>query len=84
VAFPVPHPGLVICYRYLWHSEAAKGSEEGLKDRPCAIILASQDENGDNVVTVTPITHTPPDNLDEAVEIPISTKKRLGLDSERS
>jgi hypothetical protein len=32
-----PKPGLVICYSYLWSHEAAKGREEGVKDRPCVI-----------------------------------------------
>jgi hypothetical protein len=31
-----------------------------------------------------PITHTPPSRVDDAVEIPPATKRRLGLDSERS
>lgn len=47
-------------------------------------MLASQEENGDTLVTIVPITHTPPSNSEEAIEIPIKTKKRLGLDSERS
>ena len=41
-------------------------------------------ENEDRVVTVLPITHTPPLELSFAVEIPHSTKQRLGLDAERS
>ena len=41
-------------------------------------------ENEDRVVTVLPITHTPPLELSFAVEIPYSTKQRLGLDAERS
>lgn len=36
---PVPVPGLVIRYGYLWHSEHLAGREEG-KDRPCAIVAA--------------------------------------------
>ena len=37
---PLPVPGLVIRYSYLWHSEHLAGREEGTKDRPCAIIAA--------------------------------------------
>jgi hypothetical protein len=81
---PSPEPGLVICYAYLWRAEQAAGREEGVKDRPCAIILAVRDDDGDTIVTVAPITHLPPDAPDEAVEIPRTTKQRLGLDSERS
>jgi hypothetical protein len=39
VSWPVPRPGLVIRYSYLWESEARQGREEGVKDRPCAIVL---------------------------------------------
>lgn len=33
---------------------------------------------------VLPITHTPPRDPGEAVEIPAATKQRLGLDDQRS
>lgn len=36
------------------------------------------------IVRVLPITHKPPKNPDEAMELPSPTKKRLGLDDERS
>ncbi len=56
-----------------------------MKDRPCAIILVVTDEdNDDQTVTVLPITHTPPHQADDAIEIPAPTKLRLGLDDERS
>jgi hypothetical protein len=61
-----------------------RGQEEGVKDRPCAVILVTADDAGDQVVTVLPVTHTPPHNLAFAVEIPQATKSRLGLDDERS
>lgn len=82
---PKPEPGLVISYAYLWHDEARKGLDEGLKDRPCAIVLVAEDEHdGETVVTVVPVTHVPSARLDEAVEIPAPTKERLGLDDQRS
>ena len=84
MAFPVPVPGLVIRYSYLWASEYARGQEEGVKDRPCAIVLATADEAGDQIVTVLPISHTPPSNPLLAVEIPAAVKRRLKLDDERS
>jgi hypothetical protein len=84
VAFPAPVPGLVIRYSYLWASEHARGQEEGVKDRPCAIVIATADEAGGHIVTVLPISHTPPSNPLLAVEIPHATKRRLGLDDERS
>jgi hypothetical protein len=84
MALPKPVSGLVIRYSYLWQSEHARGQEEGAKDRPCAIILVSENRSGDEVVTVLPITHAPPANPTFALEIPAQTKRRLGLDSERS
>ena len=84
MAFPAPTPGLVIRYSYLWASEHVRGQEEGVKDRPCAVVLATTDEEGDQLVTVLPITHTPPSNPQLAVEIPTLTKRRLGLDDARS
>jgi hypothetical protein len=80
VAFFAPVPGLVIRYSYLWASEHARGQEEGVKDRPCAVVLAAADKAGCQIVTVLPISHTPPSNPLLAVEIPHATKRRLGLD----
>ena len=84
MAFPSPVPGLVIRYSYLWTTEHARGQEEGVKDRPCAIVLLTAGEPGQQVVTVLPITHSPPINPRLAVEIPHATKRRLGLDDARS
>jgi len=85
VALPKPVPGLVIRYSYLWHSEYRQGRDEGQKDRPCAIIAAIRtDEDGDERVLVLPVTHSPPDRPDLAVEIPANVKQRLKLDEARS
>ncbi len=84
MAFPSPAPGLVIRYSYLWAAEHARGQEEGLKDRPCAVVLVSDTQEGSQAVTVLPITHTPPSAASLAVEIPAATKRRLGLDDARS
>lgn len=84
MAFPEPVPGLVICYSYLWRREYERGQEEGTKDRPCAVVMVVTGAQGDKVVTVLPVTHTPPSQADLAVEIPHATKERLGLDAERS
>lgn len=83
---PKPRPALVIRYSYLWEAEQLRGKEEGVKDRPCAIILTTKDHEGSEIVTVLPITHTPPSGLQAglAVEIPHATKRRLGLDDSRS
>ena len=79
-----PSPGLVIRYAYLWHREAVSGQEEGLKNRPCAIVMTVQGDDGQNIVTVLPITHSRPENLSDGIEIPQATKRRLGLDEQPS
>jgi len=84
LALPDPVPGLVIRYSYLWAEEYGRGQEEGTKDRPCAVVLVTTDVAGERRVTVLPITHASPSNPSLAVEIPAATKRRLGLDDERS
>jgi hypothetical protein len=84
VAFPEPAPGLVIRYSYLWAEEHKRGQEEGVKDRPCAVILVATNEDDERVVTVLPISHAPPADPKLAVEIPPPVKRRLKLDDERS
>lgn len=74
-----PQAGQVIRYAYLWHREAQSGQEEGVKDRPCAIILSVGSEVGQRVI-VLPITHTPPLTPEDGVVIPAQVKQRLGLD----
>jgi len=83
VALPKPTPGLVIRYSYLWREEHLRGQEEGVKNPPCAIVLVVTNENDDRIVTVLPITHTP-QRAGDGIEIPAATKRRLGLDDERS
>jgi hypothetical protein len=75
---------MVIRYAYLWSHENNRGIEEGGKDRPCAVLLAVLDDTGVRKVVVLPITHTPPQDPAEAIEIPPATKRRLKLDDERS
>jgi len=84
VPLPAPEPGLVIRYSYLWAAEHKEGRDEGVKDRPCAVILVTQDDEEGMKVTVLPITHTQPEDENLALEIPGTTTKRLGLDVGRS
>ena len=58
--------------------------EEGLKNRPCAVVLTTPNEDADVVVLVLPITHAPPADPSLAVEVSADTKRRLGLDEARS
>lgn len=70
MAVPPPEPGLVINYSYFWHYEHETGQEEGRKDRPSVIVLCVESQQaGATIVTVLPITHRKPENLNWAVEI---------------
>lgn len=82
--FPTPYPGLVIRYSYLWMREHREGREDGSEDRPGAVVMSVVDEAGELEILVLPVTHTPPANPADAVEIPAETNKRLGLDFDRS
>jgi hypothetical protein len=84
MSLPTPTPGLVISYSYLWAHEHLAGAEEGRKDRPCAIVVARQVIEGREVVTVVPVTHTPPADPSDAVAIPPALKAHLGLDESPS
>ena len=78
-----PEAGLVIRYDFLWNAESKLGREDG-KDRPCAVILLSKErEDKSRDVYVCPITHSPPDRGEAAIEIPYKVAKYLGLDDNR-
>lgn len=55
-----------------------------MRDRPCAIVLVLLREGDAPIVRVLPVTHSAPADPADALEIPLATKQRLGLDSERS
>ena len=79
-----PKPGLVIRYDFLWKEEQTAGREDGVKDRPCVIILAAEpDKNGRRRVILCPITHAPPAANESGVEIPVKVARHLGLDDQR-
>lgn len=78
-----PEPGLVIRYSYLWLREHRAGREEGVKDRPCAIVLTAITDDGATRVLVVPVTHSRPDDPDSSLELPASTRWHLGLDTDR-
>jgi hypothetical protein len=80
----IPRVGQLIRYSYLWLEEHRRGAEEGLKDRPCLVVIATASEDGEPVLFVAPLTHAEqsPDGL--AVELPVATKQRLKLDRGRS
>ena len=84
MSLPAPRPGLVIRYAFLWSHEAARGHEEGSKDRPCAIVVATRrDEHGDIRVIVAPITHEPPTDPTASIAIPPAVCRSIGLDDDQ-
>ncbi|TCQ15336.1 plasmid maintenance toxin (PemK-like) [Rhizobium sp. PP-CC-3G-465] len=80
-----PKVGWLFRYSYLWHWQHLEGREEGDKDRPVLVLaIVAALEDGTPAVRVLPVTHTPPSDPQDAVEIPAVTKRRLVLDDERS
>lgn len=77
---PEPQPGLVLRYAYLWRSEKASGREEGTKDRPCVVVLATRRTGNTLTVVVAPVTHSMPQESGSGIEIPAAVKARLKLD----
>ena len=83
MTFPAAKPGLVIRYSFLWRHEKDAGAEEGSKDRPCAVVVAApRHENGDITVIVAPVTHAPPDDPSDSIEIPPAICRALGPDGQ--
>lgn len=84
MAFPIPVPGLVVRYGFLWSHEARRGRVEAAKDRPVAIVSAARNEpDGEIRTIVAPITHEPPDDPAASIEIPGDVAASLGLDGQR-
>ena len=85
MSLPTPLPGLVIRYSYLWAADAARGQEEGDKDRPAVIVLVVDGTaTGMPRVLALPITHAAPAAGTGAMEIPQGVARSAGLDAARS
>ncbi len=80
---PQPTPGLVVHFDYLWRYEHEQGEESGSKRRPCVLVVAVINKDGQTEVVVAPITHKEP-LPGQGVEIPLRVKSSLGLDDLRS
>ena len=61
-----------------------RGRVEGMKDRPCVIVLSVRKQADLTIVTIAPITHSEPVYREFALEIPIPVKRRLNPDDKRS
>jgi len=85
MSLPKPEPGLVIRYAYLWFVEHLRGREEGAKDRPCAIVLATRDEAEKAFASLSfPSPIRRPATWTRRWKFLANVKQRLGLDAERS
>lgn len=83
MSLPEPVFGLVIHYSYLWCNQRQRGLVEGTKERPCVIVIVEPRADR-TLVTIAPLTHTPPAIPSLAVALPSSTKRHLGLDDQPS
>ena len=85
MTLPTPQPGLVIRFSYLWAEDAARGREEGSKERPAAVVLVvNEPATAAPHVYVLPITHSRPAKGVEALEIPAAIARKAGLDAAHS
>ncbi len=80
MSLPAPRVGLLIRYSFLWSHEKASGKDVATKDRPAAIVVATRQESGEVRVIVAPITHEPPVDRQDSIEISASVRGALGLD----
>jgi hypothetical protein len=78
-SFPKLKSGLVLRYEYLWREQALKGRTTGEKERPVCVVVAIKGR-----MVVVPITHSPPQDENQCIEIPTAVNRHLGLDDEIS
>lgn len=74
-----PEPGEVINHSYLWELEDREGRDEGVKDRPVAVVFVTQSADGNDQVHFVPMTIKPPAGDQKAVEVPAAIRRQLGL-----
>ena len=86
---PLPFPGAVVHYGYLWHEQQRRGQVSPSEDRPCLIVLVRKEpmreapDDGHRVWTM-PITTRPDPDAPNRLELDRTIKDRLGLDPSRS
>ena len=65
-----PQLGDVGSFPFLWKRQERRGETEGRKYRPCAIVLLTKTERGQQEVLLVPITSQPSESNPLAVEVP--------------
>jgi hypothetical protein len=66
-------------YPYLLQDEHRRGEEDGCKNRTGAIFTSRQVVDDVLIVSVIPITHTPPHNPADAIPIPPASNATSAL-----
>lgn len=75
-------PGLVVRYEYLWARRAAGLAGTADKDHPACVVLTYRVEGrSEDFVVYLPISHSPPEDGQDGIELPDSVKARAGLDA---
>lgn len=82
-SWTIPKPSNVLSYSYLWAHEAARGEEDGRKQRPVVVVIARAEVDGNTELLVVPVTTQPPSEPGDGFEIPTRVKAHLGLDAAR-
>jgi hypothetical protein len=83
VALPEPTRGLVIRYAFVWQYEHQQGATQGSKNRPCLIVGRQPKPSGGMLVTVVPITHSPPREVgNNYVRLTPEDCQAIGLDDD--
>jgi len=75
----IPQPTDVLSYVYLWAREAEAGRDEGSKERPVVVILATRQRSHGLEILVAPVTTQAPRPGTTAVEMPQRVRTHLGL-----
>lgn len=82
-SWTIPRPTDVLAYSYLWHREAEAGREEGVKDRPVVVVVATEKREHGTQLLVVPVTTRSPREGGAAIEMPALVQQHLGLGEAR-
>lgn len=70
--------GTLVEYQFLWSHEENKGIMHGLKNRQCAIILRSSQQDSERIFLI-PVTTKQPNATTPSLEIPELEARHMGL-----
>src|SRR5688500_2677259 len=70
-------------YPYLWLRQYRAGETEGRKPRPVCVAVAVKDRSGLTHLALLPISSQTPQRGQTCVPVPISERRRAGLDEDK-